>query len=260
MNSDNYEFSKSSAPQDPSDYSAYTDKQWNYVNDINSGVYNTSGQSLVQFDLSNIYNSGLSDVSDLYLAIPIVMVAACSAGATLVAPGSCGYSLCALKSNYQHLIHQIEVVANGKVINDMQPFVSVYKNFKLLSSLSATDQQANVMSLGLSNTLDNEKSVKFTTANLLNTGSSASAAAGAGTAAPYQGVGLCNNLAFSTTAAAVGPVVTQNTNQSNKAIYDRCSKIIDISGNATYQGIFGTSTATQIVLMTSQNVKNEFKP
>ena len=75
MNSDNYEFSKSSAPQDPSDYTAYTDKQWNYVNDINSGVYNTSGQSLVQFDLSNIYNSGLSDVSDLYLAIPIVMVA-----------------------------------------------------------------------------------------------------------------------------------------------------------------------------------------
>ena len=166
MNSDNYEFSKSSAPQDPSDYTAYTDKQWNYVNDINSGVYNTSGQSLVQFDLSNIYNSGLSDVSDLYLAIPIVMVASCSAGGTLVAPGSCGYSLCALKSNYQHLIHQIEVVANGKVINDMQPFVSVYKNFKLLSSLSATDQQATVMSLGLSNTLDNEKSVKFSTANL----------------------------------------------------------------------------------------------
>ncbi len=54
MNSDNYEFSKSSAPQDPSDYSAYTDKQWNYVNDINSGVYNTSGLSLVQFDLSYV--------------------------------------------------------------------------------------------------------------------------------------------------------------------------------------------------------------
>lgn len=35
MNSDNYEFSKSSAPQSTSDYSAYTDKQWNYINDIN---------------------------------------------------------------------------------------------------------------------------------------------------------------------------------------------------------------------------------
>ena len=130
MNSDNYEFSKSSAPQDVSDYSAYTDKQWNYINDINSGVYNTSGQSLVQFDLSNIYNSGLSDVSDLYLNIPLVMVATTSQGATLKAPPTAGYSLCALKSNYQNLIHQIEIVANGKVINDMQPFISLYKNFK----------------------------------------------------------------------------------------------------------------------------------
>ena len=86
MNSDNYEFSKSSSPQDPADYSAYTDKQWNYVNDINSGVYNTSGQSLVQFDLSNIYNSGLSDVSDLYLTIPLVMVATTSNGSTLKTP------------------------------------------------------------------------------------------------------------------------------------------------------------------------------
>jgi len=162
MNSDNYEFSKSSAPQDPSDYSAYVDKQWNFINDINSGVYTTSGQSLVQFDLSNIYNSGLSDVTDLYLAIPIVMVATCATSAapgTPLAPTTGGFSLCSLKSNYQHLIHQIEVVANGKVINDMQPFISVYKNFKLLSSMSATDQQANINTLGISNTLDNEKSV-----------------------------------------------------------------------------------------------------
>ena len=34
MNSDNYEFSKSSAPQSVGDYSAYSGKQWNYINDI----------------------------------------------------------------------------------------------------------------------------------------------------------------------------------------------------------------------------------
>ena len=262
MNSDNYEFAKSSAPQDPSDYSAYTEKQWNYVNDINSGVYTTSGQSLVQFDLSNIYNSGLSDITDLYLAIPLVMVATCTAGTTLVAPGTAGYSLCSLKSNYQHLIHQIEIVANGKVINDMQPFVSVYKNFKLLSSMSATDQQANINSFGFSNTLDNEKSVKFTTANLSNYGSSASNAV---TAAGYQGVGLCNNLPFGTTATAVGAVGVQNVNQSNKAIYDRCAKVIDITGNSANAGVYGTNVtgtttvAPQVVLMNSTNIQNEFK-
>jgi len=78
MNSDNYEFSKSSAPQSVSAYSAYTDKQWSYINDINSGVYaNNSGLSLVQWDLTSIYNSaGFSDASDLFLAVPIVMCAA----------------------------------------------------------------------------------------------------------------------------------------------------------------------------------------
>jgi len=256
MNSDNYEFSKSSAPQDVSDYSAYTDKQWNYINDINSGVYNTSGQSLVQFDLSNIYNSGLSDVSDLYLTIPLVMVATTSNGATLKTPPTAGYSLCALKSNYQNLIHQIEIVANGKVINDMQPFISLYKNFKLLSSLSATDQQANVITLGFSSTLDNEKSVKFSTTNLSNLGTATSG----GAAGPFQGVGLCNNLPFAVSGSAPsGIAIPQNANQNNKAIYDRVSKVVDITTNSTYQNIFGAGTTLQPSIMNYQNITNEFK-
>ena len=53
MNSDNYEFSKSSAPQSTSAYSPYVDKQNNYINDINNGVYsNNSGLTLVQWDLN----------------------------------------------------------------------------------------------------------------------------------------------------------------------------------------------------------------
>jgi len=52
MNSDNYEFAKSTSPQGVDLYSPFTDKQWNYVNDINSGVYqNNSGLTQVQFDL-----------------------------------------------------------------------------------------------------------------------------------------------------------------------------------------------------------------
>jgi hypothetical protein len=54
MNSDNYEFSKSSAPQGVGEYSPYTDKAWNSINDINSGVYSNSGLSLVQFDLNRL--------------------------------------------------------------------------------------------------------------------------------------------------------------------------------------------------------------
>lgn len=48
MNSDNYEYAKSSTPQSVDNYSAYTDKQWNYINDINNGVYsNNSGLTQV---------------------------------------------------------------------------------------------------------------------------------------------------------------------------------------------------------------------
>ena len=117
MNSDNYEFSKATMPQSTSAYSAYTDKQWNYINDINSGVYsNNSGLSLVTWDLTSFFNSaGFSDASDLYLAVPIVMCAACSSASQTVAPPAAGHGLVSLKSNYQHLIHQLEIVCNGKV-------------------------------------------------------------------------------------------------------------------------------------------------
>lgn len=38
--SDNYDFEKSSRPQDIDDYSPYTDKQYNgFINDLNGGVY-----------------------------------------------------------------------------------------------------------------------------------------------------------------------------------------------------------------------------
>jgi hypothetical protein len=170
MNSDTYEFAKSSHPQSVSQYTSYTDKQWNYVPDINSGVYsNNSGLTLVTWDLTSIYNSaGLSDATDLFLAVPIVMCATVSAAGVTVAPSTmAAYSLCSLKSNYQNLIHQIEVTSNGRQVQEMQPFVNVYQNFKLLSSMSATDLQGIGPSLNINGTLDNEKSVSYnTTANV----------------------------------------------------------------------------------------------
>lgn len=51
MSSDNYQFAKSNAPQGLEHETPYMDEQWNFVNDINSGVY-SSGPSLVQFDLN----------------------------------------------------------------------------------------------------------------------------------------------------------------------------------------------------------------
>ena len=88
--SDNYQFLKSNVSQSQSKYTPYTDKQYNYVNDINNGVYTNTSMSLLQFDLSSIFNSSrMTDTSDHYLVIPTCTVAAYTSGvATLVAPGT----------------------------------------------------------------------------------------------------------------------------------------------------------------------------
>ena len=138
--SDNYELARSSAPQSIKDYSAFTDKQWNSKADLSGGVYQAQN-SLVEFDLSSIYRSdGYSDVSDYYAVIPTCMTACTvtAAGATLAVPTS-GYALCALKNNYQNLIHSVEMTLNGKTIHDHQSFVNIYSNFKMLSSMSPSD-------------------------------------------------------------------------------------------------------------------------
>ncbi len=69
---DNYEYERSMHPQSEGEYSPYTDKQYNlYINDINSGVYTNNGLSLVQFDLSSIYNSSrFTDCNDLFVVLP----------------------------------------------------------------------------------------------------------------------------------------------------------------------------------------------
>ena len=244
INSDSYEFAKSSHPQSVSQYTAYTDKQWNYVSDINNGVYsNNSGLTLVTWDLTSIYNSaGLSDASDLFLAVPILMCATVSTGAVTVAPGTmASYALCSLKSNYQNLIHQIEVTSNGRQVNEMQPFVNVYENFKLLSQLSATDLKGIGPSLNINETIDNEKSMSYVTT-----------AAITGTA--QVGVGLCNNRVFGS-AAPGAQVVAQNNTQYNNAIYNRASRIVDTSANSSFTGIYGAGK-----ILTTTQLNAEYKP
>ena len=103
MHSDNYEFARSSAPQSVKDYSAFTDKQWNYKTDSNGGVYQAQN-SMVEIDISSIYQSdGYTDVSDFYVVVPLVMVTHTHNSGTAVAPPTSGFALCTLKNNYQNL-------------------------------------------------------------------------------------------------------------------------------------------------------------
>ena len=158
---DNYEYNRSMDPQSANDYSPYTDKQYNsYINDINSGVYQNNGLSLVQFDLSSIYNSSkFTDTNDLFVVLPIVMVAAfsTSTAGTLVAPVAGNVNLLSLKNNFIHLIHQADLTINGKTAEDVQPFINISKHFQMLSEMSSGDFDTIGYSIGITEP-DNWKS------------------------------------------------------------------------------------------------------
>ena len=119
--SDNYEFMKTSEAQDATDYSPYVDKQYNnYINDINNGVYTNNSLTFVNFDLGQIYNSQkFTETSELFAILPISMVAGFSknaSGGTIVPPTERSQALCNIKSDFLNLIHQADVVVNGKSI------------------------------------------------------------------------------------------------------------------------------------------------
>ncbi len=129
--SDNCEFIKSSTSQAIDDYSPYIDKQANnYINDINSGVYTNNSLSLVTFDLGQIYNSDtFTDTSDLTLVILVCMVAAYSTGSATVAPSAGSAALLALKNNFVNLIHQGDLVIQGKT-----KYPTIYKRCTYFSN------------------------------------------------------------------------------------------------------------------------------
>jgi hypothetical protein len=243
MHSDNYELARSSAPQSIKDYSAFTDKQWNYKTDSNGGVYQTQNAS-VEFDLSSIYQSdGYTDVSDMYIVLPLVMVAASTnaAGTTFYTPPTAGYSLCSLKNNFQNLIHSMELVLNGKTIHDHQSFLNVYSNFKMLSSMSPSDLKSNNTNFGMASELDSHRSMRF----------GATAPADASTTGGY---GIFNNTPVQT-AASILQTVKQNNGKGNDALLQRINRIADTTANSSFNNLFGTSR-----IMSLDNLKTELKP
>jgi len=253
---DNYEFLKSSAPQDVSNYTPYNRKDWNYVNDINNGVYTNNSMSLVQFDLSSIYNSSkFVDISDLYCVLPITIVTALTSNVpALVAPTNVlATAIASLKTNHINLIHQADLVVGGKVIEQTQPYINKFVDFKMMSEMSAADLKTLGPSLGFASELDNPSSIQYV------------ATAGAS----YSGVGVCNNRPFTSGAAGANTFPTklstvQNnvTNVVNTALSQKCStRYVDTVAGAgiTSQNIYG-GAAGIVNLMNASQLSNEFKP
>jgi hypothetical protein len=242
--SDNYEFTKSSIPQAIDDYSPYIDKQSNnYINDINSGVYTNNSLSLVTFDLGQIYNSNtFTDTNDLTLVIPVCMVAAYSTGSATVAPSAGSAALLALKNNFVNLIHQGDLVIQGKTVESTQPFINVARNFQMLSEMSINDLRQLGPTLGFSESLDNHRSIIY------------SASGGSAPTLPTpgrSGFGITNNRPYLNTNATItgglGGFETQisyaskqNNGVVNTALQQRISRYVDVSSNNTVNNIVPT--------------------
>jgi len=280
---DNYKMAKSEEPQSTSQYTPFEDSQFNYLNDINSGVY-SSNPTLVQWDLTSIMShNAFTSVEDLFCTIPIVMVAqyvtsaglgiaptgdaTASAGighSTFTAGSSLGYSagLLALKGSYQSLVHQCELSVGGRVVSDLQPFTNIYTGFRLASQMSAgTDLRASATSLGIADVgLDNQNSVVFSskinplTADTIST----------------SGCGLTNNRPFagsvlgSVSGTQVqGVIGNQNKFVANDAIGRRLSRIVDATTTGGVNGVYGTSGGqgtSSLTIMTSAQLQTELKP
>lgn len=251
MYTDAYDFKRTNHNQSIADnYNTYSRKDYNYLPDINQGVYTNNSLSLVQFDLSSIYNSSrFTDTNDLVLVLPITIVAAYSFNGAIVAPtpGSC--NLVSLKSNYVNLVHQCDVMVNGKTVGDLQPYTNIIKNFEMLSEMSADDLKVWGSSYGIGEVLDNPRSVVLNTAPAL------------------QGSGLCNNTPFGTVTSGttsafshefpLATPTTTNGNCANIAITSRLSTFADTTQAGAGQKIYGSGAGN---IMSLNQLAQEFKP
>lgn len=280
---DNYKMAKSEEPQSTSQYTPFEESQFNYLNDINSGVY-SSNPTLVQWDLTSIMShNAFTSCEDLFCTIPIVMVAqyvtsaglgiaptgdatasAGVGGSTFTAGSSLGYSasLLALKGSYQALVHQCELSVGGRVVSDLQPFTNIYSGFRLASQMSGgTDLRASVTSLGIADVgLDNQNSAVFSSKINPATADTIS----------HSGCGLANNRPFggSTLGTVSGTQVqgiigNQNKFVANDAIGRRLSRIVDATTTGGVNGVYGTSGgqgSSTLTIMTSAQLQTELKP
>ena len=250
---DNYEFNRSMHTQSENEYSPYTDKQYNsYINDINSGVYQNNGLSLVQFDLSSIYNSSrFTDTNDLFVVLPVILAAAfsTSTAGTLVAPAVGNVNLLSLKNNFIHLIHQADLSINGKTAEDVQPYINISKHFQMLSEMSFGDLETVGYSIGMSEP-DNWKS------KIYNGSTSA-------TVTNKSGNGMTNNRPFVPAASFSGGAKDNNTlttNQFDKVVntslQSRLGRYTDTTAGSV-NGFYGNTSA---FIANLSQLKNDFTP
>jgi hypothetical protein len=154
------------------------------------------------------------------------MVAGFSTVSAIVAPTERSQALCTIKSDFLNLIHQADVVVNGRSIEQCKPFINIARHFQLISEMSENDLKTLGHSIGFSPTLDNPKAAKYQPAF-------ATTAAGSGN-------GYSNNRIFASSSDNQTTAGAANVAVGNAANQYKIGRYVDIT-NTAGQGIYGTT-------------------
>ena len=264
---DQYEYLKSCEPQGINLDTPYVSKNWNFCNDINNSIYSgAQGLTLVQYNLSNIYNSSvLTNMSECYLIIPTVTCVRLTNTGTsaAVAPSVNAFAIASLKTNTASIVHSIDLAVDGKTITQITPYSNLMFGFDMASKMSKSDLALKGKQLGFSSCgLDNPYSMVYTgnfganNSSNLAYGAQTNGNQSKGGATPgfanNQPYGNGNNMALAQVGTAsqsqYGP---QNYGTINNAIQERVL-------NTTFLGT--TANNFGVTIANANTYNQEFKP
>jgi hypothetical protein len=266
---DQYEYLKSCEPQGINLESPYVSKQWNFTNDINQGIYTNSSLTLVQYNLSNLFNSTtLIDSRECFLIIPTVTCVRLTnlGNGAAVAPANTAYAIASLKTNNACIIHQIDLAINGKSVTQLQPYSNLQNGFDMITKMSVDDLRMEGKIKGFSQQLDNPNSMVYTGNYGANSAQTLTYIAGANgqtngnqlsggstpgitNNAPWGQRDVTNPAAYGASEQLAGGV--QNAGTVNGAIQERIN-------NTAFLGT--TANNFGITIANANTYNQEFKP
>lgn len=274
---DQYEYLKSCEPQAINMDSVYVSKQINFTNDINQGIYTNSSLTLIQYNLSNLFNSStLIDTKECFLIIPTVTCVRMTNGANAaaVAPANSAFAISTLKTNTANIIHQIDLAIDGKTVTGLQPYSNLVYGFDMASKMSKDDLALHGKIKGFSQQLDSPNSMYYTgnygansaTSLSFQTMSTAQQATNGLVRNAGAGPGIVNNSPWGqgnnlNLGQVGGPQQvqygTQNYGCVNGAIQERINTQAFAQG---YSATTGTNNNFFGTIATANTYNQEFKP
>ena len=255
----------------------FTDIQYNYVGDINQSSYTNSSLTLIQYDLTSIYNSSrFVDTKDMYLVIPTVRTCAFTNGGAnaFIPPAPPSFATTALKNGNCSIIHQADLIIDGKSITQLTPYSGMLYGINEITKLSKDDLTLRGKTMGYSNQLDNPNSTTYSLGTVANPVYVNADTLPNSTQNIPSTPGIANNQPFGIANSNTSAIAVGTTNQSifgmqnAYTVNGNLQEKVSWTNNATLNGqrnrIFGSGSATAggniNYIMPVNNLNQDFTP